>query len=170
MVGGQAGWGGCSAGTRSPRACPRPGHTSTGKGHGPIERRTIKVTAVAAVIAFPDAALAIKIARRTVAVNRTRWRTQTVHAITDLGSYQTNPGELADITRAHWAIEDRVHWIRDVTFAEDLSQIRTGHGPAVMATLRNLAISLHRSAGATNIAAATRHLNRDPSQLLPLLT
>jgi len=145
------------------------GHTDTAKGHARIERRTVKVTAVAAGIGFPNAALAIKITRWTRPVNRTRWRTQTVYAITDLGYGQTHPGELAEIVRAHWGIENRLHWIRDVTFAEDLSQIRTGHGPAVMATLRNLAISLHRSAGATNIAAATRTINRHPNRVLPLL-
>ncbi len=59
--------------------------------------------------------------------------------------------------------------IRDVVFAEDHSQNRTGAGPAVMATLRNLAVSLHRLTGATNIAAACRHLSRHPSRVFPLL-
>jgi hypothetical protein len=59
--------------------------------------------------------------------------------------------------------------VRDVTFAEDHSQIRTGHGPAVMASLRNLAISVHRRHGATNIAAATRRVSRHPARVLPLL-
>ena len=65
--------------------------------------------------------------------------------------------------------KNRLHWVRDVTFTEDLSQIRTAAGPAVMATLRNLAISLHRLAGATNIAAACRHISRHPNHALPLL-
>jgi len=50
-----------------------------------------------------------------------------------------------------------VHWVRDVTYDEDRSQVRTGNAPHVMATLRNTAISLHRLADWTNIAAATRH-------------
>ena len=54
-----------------------------------------------------------------------------------------------------------------MTFGEDLSQVRTGNGPLVLATLRNLAINLHRLAGATNIAKALRHHARDPK--LPLL-
>jgi hypothetical protein len=56
-----------------------------------------------------------------------------------------------------------------VTFAEDQSQIRTGNGPVVMATLRNLAISIHRQHGARNIAAATRRVSRHPTRGLPLL-
>ena len=60
--------------------------------------------------------------------------------------------------------------IRDVTFAEDLSQIRTGHGPVNMAALRNFALSRHRIAGADNIAAASRRVGRHPNRVLPLLT
>jgi predicted transposase YbfD/YdcC len=46
--------------------------------------------------------------------------------------------------RGHWAIGDRQHWIRDVIYGEDCSQTRTASGPRVMATLRNLAISILR--------------------------
>lgn len=56
-----------------------------------------------------------------------------------------------------------------MTFAEDLSQVRAGAGPQVMATLRNLAISLHRLAGATNIAKALRHHGRNALRPLRLL-
>jgi hypothetical protein len=59
--------------------------------------------------------------------------------------------------------------VRDVTFGEDLSRIRTGAAPQVMATLRNLVISLHRLAGATNIAKALRHHARDALRPLHLL-
>jgi hypothetical protein len=59
--------------------------------------------------------------------------------------------------------------IRDVTFAEDLSQVRVGSSPQVMASLRNLVISLHRLAGATNIAKALRHHGRNPLRPLQLL-
>ena len=62
-----------------------------------------------------------------------------------------------------------LHWVRDVTFAEDLSQVRTGHAPRVMASLRNHVISLHRLAGATNIAATLRHHGRDALRPLKLL-
>ncbi|HEY6423879.1 MAG TPA: hypothetical protein VIY28_11640 [Pseudonocardiaceae bacterium] len=66
--------------------------------------------------------------------------------------------------------DNRLHWIRDVTYAEDHSQIRTGTGPAAMATLRTLAVSIHRLTGATNIAAACRHVSRHPNRALALLT
>ncbi len=56
-----------------------------------------------------------------------------------------------------------------MTFAEDLSRVRTGAGPQVMASPRNLVISLHRLDGATNIAKALRHEGRDAHRPLQLL-
>lgn len=138
------------------------------KGHGRLESRTVKITAVSTGIGFPHALTVAQVTRRRRTLTGTRWRTETVYAITDLGQHQIRPDELADILRGHWHIENRLHWVRDVTFAEDHSKIRTGHGPAVMAILRNLAISLHRRHGATNIAAATRRTSRHPSRVLPL--
>jgi predicted transposase YbfD/YdcC len=142
---------------------------TNGKGHGRCESRTVKITAVAAGIGFPHARLAIQVIRRRRHPASRIWHSETVYALTDLDWDQTTPAELADALRAHWGIENRLHWIRDTVFAEDLSQVRTGHGPQVMATLRNLAVSLHRLTGATSIAAATRHLSRHPNRLLPLL-
>jgi len=140
-----------------------------GKGHARVESRTVKITSVSVGIGFPHASLAVQITRRRRALTGHRWHTETVYAITDLDHVQIRPDELADIIRGHWGIENRLHWVRDVVFGEDLSQIRTGHGPAVMATLRNLAISIHRRHGATNIAAATRRVARHPNRVLPLL-
>ena len=76
----------------------------------------------------------------------------------------------AEATRAHWGIENRLPWVRDVTFVEDLSQIRTGNGCTVMAPRRNLAVSLHSLVGATNIAQACRHVSRHPNRVIPLIT
>ncbi|MFF7988081.1 ISAs1 family transposase, partial [Streptomyces sp. NPDC007901] len=63
--------------------------------------------------------------------------------------------------KGHWKIENLLHHVRDRTFREDDSKIRTGHLPRVMAGLRNLAIGVHRQDGQTNIAAALRHAARD---------
>jgi len=116
-----------------------------------------------------SARLAIQVTRRRRSLSSRTWRTETVYAITDLDQTQIRPDEIADILRGHWHVENKLHWVRDVTFAEDHSSIRVGHGPAVMAILRNLAISVHRRHGATNIAKATRHMSRHPGRILPLL-
>lgn len=83
-------------------------------------------------------------------------RREAVYGVTSLAPAQASPARLLALVRAHWTIENRLHWVRDVTFDEDRSQIRRGAGPQVMATLRNLAISLLRLAGAPFIAPALR--------------
>src|SRR6266508_1872801 len=98
-----------------------------------------------------------------------RFTTETVYAITDLQAHQAKPMQLADWIRGHWSIENKTHWVRDVTYDEDRSQIRTGTGPHVMATIRDAAIGALRLAGATNIAAANRHHARDANRPLALL-
>ena len=77
-----------------------------------------------------------------------------------------HPGHL---DRSHWEIENRLHWVRDVTYQEDKSLVRTGNAPRVMASLRSLAISILRLDGHSNIAAANRHHARDPQRTLQLL-
>jgi predicted transposase YbfD/YdcC len=144
------------------------------KGHGRIEARALKLTAIETGIAFPHARLAAQITRQrrpnaTRATTRVGWHTETVYAVTDLGFGDIRADQLTAIIQDHWSIENKLHWIRDVTFAEDHSQIRTGNGPAVMASLRNLAISRHRLAGSTNIAAACRHTSRHPIRATDLL-
>ncbi len=63
---------------------------------------------------------------------------------------------------------ERLHYVRDVTYTEDASRVRTGHAPGVMATLRSTAIGLLRLTGAINIAEATRHHNRRPNKIIKL--
>jgi predicted transposase YbfD/YdcC len=128
------------------------GHTSTSRGHGRIERRTLKavtVTEQAGGLGFPDAAQAIQITRRIRRIKpkpgkTNHWHTETVYAVVTLPAEQATPTELATWTRQHWHIENRLHWIRDVTLGEDLHQTRTGNGPQVLAVLRNGGPSFHR--------------------------
>ena len=133
-------------------------------GHGRTERRTLKVTAVARGLAFPYAAQAIQIVRRRKV--KRKWSRETCYAVTSLTVTQASPGQLAAIIRGHRGIEDRLHWVRDMDFDEDRSQVRTAAGPHIMASLRNLAITILRLAGATSIAAALRYHARRPARPL----
>ncbi|MGC5334712.1 ISAs1 family transposase [Micromonospora sp. DT62] len=143
---------------------------STCRGHGRREIRTLKILSVSTGIDFPNAAQAIQIRRRRRRLDQPkRFTTETVYAITDLLVHQAKPAQLAAWIRGHWSIENTVHWVRDVTYNEDRSQIRTGTGPPVMATLRNAAIGALRLTGVTNIAAANRHHARDSNRPLALL-
>lgn len=146
------------------------GHTWIGRAHGRAETRTIKVVTVPAGLAFPHAAQAIQVTRRTRRLKNKKWRTEVVYAICSLPAEHAQPAQLAAWIRDHWKIENQLHWVRDVTFGEDLSQARTGNGPHVMASLRNLAISLLRLAGTTNIAAALRRSARNPDRAIILAT
>jgi predicted transposase YbfD/YdcC len=159
------------------------GHASTDRAHGRIEQRTLKavtVTEQAGGLGFPHAAQAIQIVRRSRPINpkpakntkskKKRRRNETVYAIVTLAADQASPAELAAWLRGHWKIENRLHWVRDVTLGEDLHQARTGNGPYVLAILRNLVISLLRMAGHSNIARALRRYARHTDQTILLLT
>jgi predicted transposase YbfD/YdcC len=141
-------------------------HDVRGRGHGRAERRILKVTAVAAGLAFPHAAQAIQIVRRRRPLKSKKWSTETVYAVTSMTAIQASPAELAAIARGHWLIEDQLHRVRDVTYDEDRSQVRTASGPRVVASLRNQAIAILRLTGETSIAAALRHHARRPSRPL----
>lgn len=78
------------------------------------------------------------------------------YVITSLPPAQAEARRLLAINRSHWGIENRLHWVRDVTFGEDHSQGRSGAAPQVFAGRRSLGIALLRRVGATNVAAALR--------------
>ena len=94
---------------------------------------------------------------------------ETVYGVTSLLPEQASPAQLLAYNRGQWQIENRLHHMRDMAYDEDRSQVRRGRRPHAMATLRNIAISLLRLAGAENIAAATRYLGRQVDRPLRLL-
>jgi len=95
---------------------------------------------------------------------------ETRYYVTDLSEDDASPEHLLRLVRDHWSIES-FHWVRDNTFDEDHSQVRTGTLPRILATLRNLAIGIirHVTYRSVNIAAATRQLVRPPDITLDLL-
>ncbi|MEU7602699.1 ISAs1 family transposase [Streptomyces sp. NPDC041003] len=135
-------------------------------GHGRGEIRRIKVCTVNNLL-FPSARQAVQLRRRRVDRKTGRISIKTVYAVTSLTAGQATPAQLATFIRDHWKIE-ALHHVRDVTFAEDASQLRTGTAPRSMATWRNLAIGALRLAGSTNIAASLRRNARDASRPLAL--
>jgi predicted transposase YbfD/YdcC len=149
-----------------------PGLRDRQVGHGRTESRSIKVidldgTPEAAL--FPHGARAIKVVRRRRCAGRAKPSVETVYAITSLGYRDADPRLLAGWIRSHWTIENCLHWVRDVTEGEDHSSVRTGHGPQVMAALRNTAINIIRLGGGTNIAAAHRDFSYRPTHVLDAL-
>ncbi len=88
----------------------------------------------------------------------TRQRHEVAYGVTSLAAQRADPATLLRLNRGHWGIENRLHWVRDVTFDEDRCRARKGAAAQILASLRNLVISLLRLAGAVNIARALRHL------------
>jgi hypothetical protein len=151
------------------RIFPPPYHTWD-RGHGRIERRTIRTSsALQGYTTFPHALQVFRIDRHTTDLEGNPLRRETSYGVTSLSPEKAGPARLLQLARGHWEIENRLHWVRDVTFDEDRSQVRTGAGPRTLASLRNLAISLFRLRGYTNIACALRSCAWDCSAPLALM-
>ena len=87
--------------------------------------------------------------------------TEIVYLITSLPPETASPQRLLRLARDHWGIENRLHYVRDVAFAEDRCRVRAGARP--LASLRNLAITLIRRAG-LSISEAREELPRGSRQ------
>ena len=152
------------AGDQQPRA------RTVDLGHGRIEQRNI--TTSAALVGYndwPGLAQVFEIGRHVITKKTGEERVEVVYGVTSLRPERVSPGQLLAFVRGHWHIENKSHWVRDVTFDADRSQVRCGNIPPVMAALRNTAIGVLRWAGHTNIAAACRPLAAQPAQALALI-
>lgn len=107
---------------------------------------------------WPGVAQVCRVERRRVV----RWRGQVTatcevsYAITSRPPDQADAAALLAALRAHWGIENKLHWVRDETLGEDRCQVRTGAAPQVFALCRNLALTLLRRRGITAIAETLR--------------
>lgn len=119
---------------------------------------------------FPYVAQVFRLERCRIFLNpNQKDEREVVFGVTSLAPKQANPAQLLAHNRHHWGIENKLHYVRDVTFDEDRSRVRKKAGPHTMASLRNLAISLLRMAGADNIAAALRDCSRKEARVFRLL-
>jgi len=152
-----------------------PQHETIDKGHGRIEQREIWTSvAINDYVEFPHVGQVFCIRRTTTdlegnVVKGRKSTTEVAYGLTSLSPDKASPADLLAYNRGHWQIENRLHHVRDMTYDEDRSQVRKGRRPHAMATLRNVAISLLRLAGAKNIAAATRHIGWRNERSLRLL-
>jgi predicted transposase YbfD/YdcC len=145
-----------------------PDHRDTDRSHGRIVRRSLWAAAADETIDFPHAAQVIRIRRDTLDIDGVLIAKEIVHGATSLDAIRGTPAALAALARGQWAIE-AVHWIRDTAYREDQSTGYAGDGPQVMATLRNLAVSLLRIAGITQIARTLQAFSRDRTRILDVI-
>lgn len=131
------------------------------EGHGHKETRVVQVL-TADDLDFPYTSQVARVARHRTCLKTGRRSRETVYVITDLTSQEASPQRLAKIIRSQWAIENRLHFVRDTAFREDASKVHTAHGPENMATLRSFAINRLRATGHHNIAAGLREMSYEP--------
>jgi hypothetical protein len=118
---------------------------------------------------WPHLAQVCRVRRRRVDVQTGEIEDKVTYAITSLPPSRADAGALLALLRDHWGIENRLHYVRDVTFDEDRSPVRTDAAPQVCAACRNLVIALLRRAGAINIAAACRTFAGRPLTAITLI-
>ena len=141
------------------------------KGHGRIEIRKICLSDdLSGYLRFPHAEVVFCLDRKILNLDGSLRHHEVVYGVTSLqGTGKRAAKALLALVRGHWTVENRLHWVRDVTYDEDRSQVRTKNGPRAMATLRNMAMSLLRLAGASYIASANRWCNWNVEGSLRLL-
>jgi predicted transposase YbfD/YdcC len=144
-----------------------PDYTELDRSHGRVVRRSVWA-ADAGNMDFPHVRQAVRIRRDRYDTDGQLISKEVVHAVTSLDAERAGAADLADLARGQWGIES-VHWIRDTAYAEDASTGYTGNGPQVMATLRNLAISLLYLSGVTEITRTLQAIARDRNRVLDYL-
>jgi hypothetical protein len=142
--------------------------SSLDKGHGRLEKRTIRVTGTLTKHQeWKGLKQGFALKRERTAKGQTT--VEVVHGITSLGPERADARRLLELTRGHWGIENGLHYRRDVTLGEDASRIRKGGAPQVMAALRNGVIHVLSGVVAPSLAAAVRSLCNCFGRALDLL-
>jgi len=141
---------------------------TSGKRSGRIERRHLQAsTRLAAYCDWPGLAQVCRLVRTT---KRNGVETVEIdYAITSVPRDQADAGQLLAWWRGHWGIENRSHYVRDVTLGEDACQISKGDAPQILAAFRNAIVSMLRLEGHANIAAALRACTWKTQRMLAML-
>lgn len=145
------------------------------KGHGRIEQRTVTVAREVdwldgerrfpGEVRLPDVATIVRVVSRTELQDRGRFETRYY-----VSSAALSASRAAEAVRGHWAIENSLHWVLDVTFADDQSRLRTGHGARNMAVARHFAINLVRTVNdKKSIRLRRKRAGWDPKYLASIL-
>jgi hypothetical protein len=143
-------------------------HTSVEKGHGRVEKRTVRTTSILTLHQkWAGLAQGLEITReRTI---KAKTSVEVEYAMTSLKPEEADAKRLSGLVREHWGIENELHYVRDVTLGEDASRVRRGSAPQVLAAVRNAIIHLVAGVAAPSHAAAIRRFNAHPEEAFALL-
>jgi predicted transposase YbfD/YdcC len=143
---------------------------TTDRQRGRIEVRTIKVSTEMNAYLAPSWPFVAQVAQLTRTVTKAdKTTTEVVYLITTLSPAKATPQRLLELVRGHWSIENRLHYVRDVSFREDRSRLRSGNAPQILAALRNLVIALIHRSGSSQITVTRQHFASCPHEALALL-
>jgi predicted transposase YbfD/YdcC len=143
---------------------------SVNKGHGRLEIRELVASTELADFLTPQWAGVAQVFRLTRTVHEDgQTRIEVVYGITSLSPEEASAARLLEVVRAHWSIENRLHWRRDVTLREDHSQVRKGTAPRTLAVLNSFLLALLDFLGVRNVAQQTRLFDAHPLLAVRLL-
>jgi predicted transposase YbfD/YdcC len=135
--------------------------TTYDRGHGRTEIRTIQVMPAPAGTRFPHVKQVFLLERHVYDLNWKPLTSMAVLGVTNLTAKLAGPRRLAELVRGEWSIENKDHYVRDVTLGEDRCRVRTASAPSILATMRSYAIGALRLLNHTNIAEGTRWARDD---------
>lgn len=143
-------------------------HQALEKSKGRIEKRIIWMSQdLTDYLNWPGLTHVFKVQRdRSDKKGKTQ---ETVYGIASLPDQYSSIEKLTEYLRGHWSIENNLHRVRDVSFHEDQSTIRTGKAPQVMAMLRNLVISVFQKGTIKSYPQAFRRFSAHPEELFTFL-
>ncbi len=143
---------------------------STTKSHGRLERHTLTTSALLnATSDWPSLGQVFQLVREVTHRKSGKTTREVWYGVTSLPAAPTSARRLLDLNRQHWAIENRLHYCRDVTFHEDACALRLGHAAHTIALLNNLVLGLLRVRGFSAIASARRRFSARPLEALALV-
>lgn len=150
-------------------------YTKIEKGHGRLEKRTLESSPALRAymleyLHWPGGEQVMRRTCRRVVLKTGEVSEEVKYGVTSLRWEEADAEELEGLWREHWTIENRVHYVRDVTMGEDANQMRVGNAPQVLAALRNSVINLIRKKGWTSIADAIRHYAAFPQRAISLIS
>jgi predicted transposase YbfD/YdcC len=138
------------------------------KGHGRREERTLRTTTLLTLHEkWEGLAQGFELTHKRTIKGETT--VEVIYGITSLKEEEANAKRLLRLVRGHWGIENKLHYVRDVTLGEDSCRVRKGSAPQVLAAVRNTVIHLLAGVEASSRAAAIRRLNNHPEEALALL-
>jgi len=145
------------------------------EGHGRVEKRALESSpalreCLSEYLHWPGGEQVLRRTCRRVSMKTGEVSEKVTYGVTSLGWEAADAREIERLWRGHWTIENRVHYVRDVTMGEDANQMRSGNAPQVLAALRNSIINLIRRKGWTNIADGLRHYGAYVHRALALVT